>query len=122
MTKFREAFPILYVSDVARAVDFYVSTLGFEQVYRFPPDGEVDFAFLRLEPLGIGLVKEKPELHGRGFELCIYSDDVDHAAQRLRTAGAEEVSPPEDQEWGERLTLFRDPDGNLLHVTQKLEA
>ena len=118
MTAFREAFPILAVDDVARVADFYVDNLGFEQVYRFPPDGEPDFVFLKLEPLGIGISKAE---HGeKRMTLSVYADDVDAAAARLRAAGADEVEPPADQEWGERMTTFRDPDGYLLQIFAKL--
>jgi lactoylglutathione lyase len=124
VTAFREAFPILYVGDVAAAVEWYVSTLGFEQVYRFPPDGDPEFVFLKLEPLGIGLSKRAGyalEFNaGRDFELCIYADDVDAAAAELRANGFEEVRPPTDEPWGERMAYFRDPDGHLLQVTAKL--
>lgn len=120
MTSFREAFPILYVDDVERAARFYVDNLGFEQVYRFPPEGAPSFAFLKLEPLGIAVSQRRPEQAGRAFELCIYTDDVDAAAECLRAAGSEEVQAPTDQEWGERMAYFRDPDGHLLHVTAKL--
>jgi catechol 2,3-dioxygenase-like lactoylglutathione lyase family enzyme len=120
LTNFREAFPILYVDDVATAARFYVENLGFEQVYRFPPEGTPDFAFLKLEPLGIAVSQRRPEHEGRELELCIYTDDVDAAAEQLRAAGAAEVEPPTDREWGERMAYFRDPDGHLLHVTAKL--
>jgi lactoylglutathione lyase len=124
VTAFREAFPILYVDDVGCAADRYVSTLGFEQVYRFPPGGEPDFVFLKLDPLGIALSKRAGyalEFNaGRDFELCIYADDVDAAAADLRANGFEEVRPATDEPWGERLAYFRDPDGHLLHVTAKL--
>jgi lactoylglutathione lyase len=119
VTGFREAFPILYVDDVAAAAEFYTANLGFEQVYRFPTDGPADFAFLRLDPLGIGVSKRRPEHKGRDFELCIYADDVDAAAERLRAARAEEIEAPADREWGERMAYFRDPDGHLLHVAAK---
>jgi lactoylglutathione lyase len=120
VTGFREAFPILYVDDVERAAAFYTSRLAFEQVYRFPPNGAPDFAFLKLEPLGIAVSKRRTHHEGREFERCIYTDDVDAVAAELRAVGAEEVQPPADQEWGERLTYFRDPDGHLLHITAKL--
>jgi lactoylglutathione lyase len=124
VTAFREVFPVLYVDDVAAAAERYVSTLGFEQVYRFPPDGDPDFGFLKLEPLGIALSKRAGyalEFNaGRDFELCIYADDVDTAAADLRANGFEEVRPPTDEPWGERMAYFRDPDGHLLQVTAKL--
>ena len=124
MTAFREAFPILYVDDVRSAADRYVSTLGFEEVYRFPPGGDPDFVFLKLEPLGIALSKRAGyavEFNtGRDFELCIYADDVDAAAADLRANGFEEVRPPTDEPWGERMGYFRDPDGHLLHIAARL--
>jgi catechol 2,3-dioxygenase-like lactoylglutathione lyase family enzyme len=120
VTRFREAFPIVYADDVARSAAFYVDNLGFEEVHRFPPEGEADFIFLKLDPLGIALSKRTPANEGREFELCIYADDVDAAAEQLRAAGAEEVQAPQDMEWGERLTYFRSPGGTLLHVTAKV--
>jgi lactoylglutathione lyase len=118
MTQFREPFPILAVDDVARAARFYVDNLGFEQVYRFPPEGEPDFAFLKLEPIGIGISKTHDG--GKEMTLCVYTDDVDAAAAALRDAGAEEIEPPADREWGERMATFRDPEGYLLQIFAKL--
>ena len=122
MTSFRDAFPILYVEDVARAIDFYTSTLGFDVRFRWPGEGETTFAFLTLEPLGIGVSARSGAGHnpGRDFELCLYTDDADAAAERLRATGAEELMPPTDEPWRERRAYFRDPDGNLLHLAQKL--
>jgi lactoylglutathione lyase len=123
---FREPFPIIYVGDVEDSVRFYERGFGFETVYRWPPEGRLAFAFLRLEPLGIGLAARSEGMRhgkpGRDFELCLYTDDVDAAAERLRDLGATELRPPEDQPWGERLAYFEDPDGNPLHVTAKLGA
>jgi lactoylglutathione lyase len=120
VTAFKEAFPILYSDDVGRAADFYRSTFGFEQSFRWPAEGdELEFVFLRLPPLGIGIAKRQP-IGDEDFQLCIYTDDLDAAAERLRAAGAEEVQPPQDMPWGERLTYFHDLDGNLLHVTMPL--
>jgi len=117
VTTFREAFPILSVADVDEAVDFYCSTFGFEKTYAFQDGDETVFAFLSLEPLGIALARRDAEVPD--VALWIYSDDVDDAAGRLRAAGAEEVQPPADQEWGERTCTFRDADGHLIHVGAK---
>ena len=119
MTAFREAFPILLVDDVAQASDFYCSTLGFEETYRNEDEHGVEFAFLALEPYGIG-VGRRHEGDGHDFALWIYADDVDAAAAGLREGGAEEVLPPTDQPWGERMCTFVDPNGHRLHVGAKL--
>jgi lactoylglutathione lyase len=131
--RFREAFPILYTEDVERLARFYVQAFGFEQSFRWPADGgEAEYAFLRLEPLGIGIGRppEQGDAWGRpvpgagaaGVELCIYTDDVDAAAERLRELGARELAAPSDQPWGERLAYFLDPDGRPLHVAQTLTS
>ncbi len=124
MTRFREAFPILSVADVVRAVSFCESVFGFESSFLWPAEGEPTFAFLQLEPLGIALAARTPAVletnPDADFELCIYADDADAAAERLRAAGASEVRPPTDEPWGERRAYFRDHDGHLLHVAQTL--
>ena len=118
MTAFREAFPILDVDDVEAAVAFYTRTFGFEETFRHEEDGQPVFAFLSLEPLGIG-VGRRPEGEERDFALWLYADDVDEAAERLRAAGATEVAAPGDREWGERMCTFVDPNGVLVHVGAK---
>ena len=112
MNRFREAFPILAVRDPANAGAFYSETFGFEVKYRFPPEGDPDFLFLSLPPLGIGIGRRRPG--EPEFALCIYADDVDAAAATLRAAGAKEISAPADQAWGERMTQFEDADGHRL--------
>ncbi|MDQ3822450.1 MAG: VOC family protein [Actinomycetota bacterium] len=128
---FREAFPVVYAADVERSLAFYRDLFGFELVYRWPPDGAPDFAFLRLDPLGIALAAHSApeELLGRSpvagspprFELCIYADDVDRAAEDLARGGARILVPPTDQPWGERLLYVEDPDGNPIQVTAKTD-
>lgn len=115
MTRFREAFPILAVDDVDRAVDFYCSTFGFEKTYGLEQDGATAFAFLRLEPLGIGIAR-RGSASDADVALWVYADDVDAAAERLRAAGADELAAPADQAWGERMCTFRDVDGHVIHV------
>lgn len=115
MVNFSEAFPIISVAHVDRAVDFYCSTFGFEVTYTFDDAGTTAFAFLRLDPLGIGVAARKAD-NDPDFVLWIYADDVDEAAARLRAAGAAEVLAPTDQPWGERMCSFRDADGHLVHV------
>jgi len=117
VTAFREPFPILLVEDVAQASDFYSSTLGFEETYRNEDEHGVEFAFLALEPYGIGLGRRRDD--GRDVALWIYADDVDTAAAELRAAGAEEVLAPTDQPWGERMCSFVAPSGHLVHVGMK---
>ena len=125
MTAFRTPFPILYTSDPQRSLEFYREAFGFELAFRWPADGELEYGYLTLGESGIGIGRAAAPLHGlpvtatgpARFELCIYTDDTDAAAARLRELGACELLPPTTQPWGERLCYFADPDGNPLHVT-----
>jgi lactoylglutathione lyase len=120
VTTFREPFPIVYVDDVPRAVAFYEQALGFETSYRWPADGGETFAFLRLDPLGIAVsARASATDPARDFELCVYTDDADAAAEQLRAQGATELRPPQLEPWGERRAYFRAPDGTLLHIAQR---
>jgi lactoylglutathione lyase len=121
---FREAFPIIYAHDVDRLVTFYVEAFGFELGMRFPDDGTIEYAFLKLPPLGIGIGRY-PESSasgtmappGRpGFELWIYAEDVDDAVERVCAAGATLLEPAADQPWGERVAFVADPEGHPIHM------
>jgi catechol 2,3-dioxygenase-like lactoylglutathione lyase family enzyme len=133
VTDFREPFPIVYAADVERSVRFYVDGFGFEQTFRWPPSGgPLEYAFLRLGEHGIGIGRgsavgpdagRAPERGSPArFELCIYADDVDRAAERLRALGARELAAPEDMPWNERIAYFEDPDGNPIHVAARIVA
>jgi lactoylglutathione lyase len=117
---FQEVFPILYAADVERTVRFYCESFGFEITYRWPPEGTLDFAFLRMGQLGIGMGTS--ERRGEGaprFELCFEVEDADAASARLLALGVKQLQPPTDQPWGERNAYFEDPDGNPIHVYAK---
>jgi catechol 2,3-dioxygenase-like lactoylglutathione lyase family enzyme len=126
---FREPFPILHVSDVERSVALYIEAFGFEVGFRFPDEGPIEFAYLKLGDTGIGIgravappLPDWPAERDLGaFQLCIYADDTDAAAARLRSLGLRQVTEPREMPWGEKLAFFEDPDGNLIHVTAVLD-
>jgi lactoylglutathione lyase len=126
---FREPFPILHVSDVERSVELYTEAFGFELGFRWPEEGTLEFAFLKLGETGIGIGRAVPPPlpdwpAGRDLgksQLCIYADDTSVAAERLRSLGMTQVTAPREMPWGEKLAFFEDPDGHLLHVTSVLD-
>lgn len=116
----REAFPILHASDPEGLVRFYSVALGFEQGFRFPAEGPLEYAFLRLRPLGIGIGRRPadapPAAESREFELWVYTDNADEAVERAIAAGATLLEPPVDQPWGERVGLIGDPEGFRVRI------
>ena len=117
---FREPFPILHSRDVESLVHFYTEGLGFELTFRWPDDGPVVYASMKLDGAGLGIGGDDGQHDSNGFELCVYTDDVDAQFERLQTFGATIVQAPADQPWQERMGYMRDPDGNLLHITQPI--
>jgi len=110
------AFPIIYVADVRRSAEFYERAFGFERTFEWF-DEEGDFIALKRENSELGIGNGE----GRGgFELCVYVESTDAAAERLRELGAKQLTEPEDMPWKERLAFFEDPDGHRLHVTMSL--
>jgi 4a-hydroxytetrahydrobiopterin dehydratase len=116
----REAFPILHASDPEGLVDFYRSAFGFSEGFRFPSEGELQYAFLKLPPLGIGIGRRPadapPPAEVRDFELWIYADDADAAVEQAASAGALVLEPPGVQPWGERVALVADPEGFRVRI------
>jgi lactoylglutathione lyase len=87
--------------------------------------GPADYRFLRLEQLGIGLAAREAvaRVHLRAlspcdsqFEVCLGCEDVDADADRLRVEGVDELGPPVNMPWDERVADFVDPDGNRIHL------
>lgn len=118
------SFPVVYVRDVPKALEFYGDLLGYEQHSQFPPEGDAVFVGLRRDQSELGLVHESsPQtLLSRGigeglrFELFVYVDDVDETVNRMRTAEVEVLREPEDMPWGERLAFVADPEGNPVTI------
>lgn len=127
---FREAFPILYVSDIERSVRFYQDLFGFVKVYQWPMEASPDYVYLTLGSVGLGLSAPSvaESLHGQlvcrhdspRFELCLYAEDVDEASEYLKSKGATQLTPPMNMPWGERVAYFADPDGNPIHITAQI--
>ncbi len=122
--RYRDAFPIIYTADLPRALTFYRDALGFTETFRFPADGEAQFVAMQLDDsTGIALSGPGESLHGRpvqpgarGFELCLYVDEVDAAVADLAKRGYEVLLAPADQPWGERMAYVADPDGNPVMI------
>jgi lactoylglutathione lyase len=57
---------------------------------------------------------------GGGMEILLIVEDVNREAERLRRAGIALLSGPVDRAWGHRTIHFRDPDGHVIELAQKI--
>jgi lactoylglutathione lyase len=114
-----KAFPVLYVGNMRRSVEFY-TLLGYEQTYQFPLEGDPHYVGLERGESSLGLTHTSwPEAQlgitvgtAPRFELFLYVDDVESQIETLRAAGYEIVQEPANMPWGERQAYAFDPDGN----------
>jgi catechol 2,3-dioxygenase-like lactoylglutathione lyase family enzyme len=122
----------LLVSDVERAVRFYVDALGLEQVPR-PSTFDTPGAWLQVGEQQLHLIGETEPgraaqmtprydhgevVIGYGTHLALEVDDLDGALERARAAG---VTPPGDvfaRGDGVKRVFVLDPDGHVIELMQ----
>jgi PhnB protein len=123
--------PHLVVDDAAAAIDFYVKAFGATEYGRVPgPGGKLVHAALDINGSMVMLNDDFPEMsEGKsmtptslgGTPVTIhlqFADDVDARFQRALDAGATIVMPLEEQFWGDRYGLVRDPFGHQWSLAQ----
>ena len=118
----------LNVDDVAASADFARTHFGFTE--QMAAEGFVSLAHpsagVNVIFLATGLPTFKPAQiagsAGQGLLLVFVVDDVDAEYGRLRDGGAQVVTPPETEPWGERFCQFADPNGLTWQLVQWVDA
>jgi lactoylglutathione lyase len=112
----------VYVSDQAKAVEFYTKRLGFtlrrelamgpnaKWVEVSPPDGQT---CLVLYPRSL-----MPQWEMLKATVVFHCADVEDTCNWLRAAGVTITAPPKKIAWG-MFAMFADPDGNLFGLTSQ---
>jgi PhnB protein len=122
--------PHLVVDDAAAAIDFYVKAFGATELGRVPhPDGRLVHAALTINGSTVMLNDDFPDfndgksttptsLGGTPVTIHLQVPDVETAFARAVDAGAVVVAPLEDQFWGDRYGIVRDPFGHQWSLGQ----
>jgi PhnB protein len=123
---------LLVVHDAARAVAFYGDVFGAREVWRVMHWHRVGHAVLRIGRSEIVVLDEFPEAGIAGPEsatigdaaphLLMEIDDVDAVIERAVAAGATVLRSAEDQWWGVRTGVIRDPFGYRWSIHSVVEA
>ncbi len=121
--------PYLAVKDAKAAYELYQKAFGMKGYMRMPPEGPMVFhAHLLHEGGSVMLGPENPAknsrspkgLGGTAVTISLYVRDVDKAHARAAEAGLKTMMAPEDQFWGDRMSMLEDPDGHwwmlMTHV------
>ena len=122
--------PHLVVDDAAAAIDFYVKAFDAVEYGRVPgPDGRLIHAALNVNGSMVLLNDDFPEhsggksmtpraLGGTPVTIHLTVTDVDARYQKAVDAGATVIALLEDQFWGDRYGVVRDPFGHQWSLGQ----
>jgi PhnB protein len=122
--------PHLIVDGAAAAIDFYVSAFNAVELGRVPgPDGKLIHAAVQINGSTVLLNDDFPEMNGGksmtpialgGTPVTIHLTvtDVDAKFQQAIDAGATVIVALEDQFWGDRYGVLRDPFGHQWSLGQ----
>ena len=127
--KFQYTYTRLHVLDFPACYKFYHDVLGLEASFASEIDSYVELTDGKVKLTILNQNKIKDYLGTKtdfSFEqksdrvaLSFQVDDLEQACQYLKEKGVEIVSPPWNVvDWGVKLAFIRDPEGNLVELTQ----
>ena|SRR5437764_11477809 len=121
--------PYLLVRGAADAIEFYKTAFGAEEIERFPMDGRIAHADLKIGGSHLMLADEHPEmgqvgpqtLGGTTCGFAIYVENVDEVFARAIALGATEQRAVVDQFYGDRSGTLLDPWGHKWTISTHVE-
>jgi uncharacterized glyoxalase superfamily protein PhnB len=105
------------VSNLDSALEFYATTLGFTEKFRFGDYAGVCRSNVQLHLLGPSVPNGRQIGEGA---IYIFSADVNACFEEIVAQGGRPAGEPEDRPYGLRDFLVTDPDGNALTFGQRL--
>lgn len=122
--------PYLIIKGAARAIEFYKQAFGASEVMRLEgPGGSIGHAEIQIGDSRVMMADEHPDMGalspeligGSPVSILIYTEDVDALFQRALDAGAEQVRPLQDQFYGDRSGVLKDPFGHQWSIATHIE-
>jgi len=128
--EYRAVTPLVSVSDMRRAIDFYVRAFGFKTKQVMDSPHGIMHAELKLRDVTLMLSPEsRPQnalsansIGNTPVTLYLLVEDADKTFATAVNAGGRVLMPVMDMFWGDRCGMVADPDGNKWMVaTHKSE-
>jgi len=122
-------YSILYVDDVATALDFYERALGLKRLFQHESGdygelatGETKLAFSSKALMTqLGKTPGTPDPETPVFELAFETDDVPAALKKAVDAGATLVQDAREEPWGQTTSYVSDPFGYLVEICSPVQ-
>lgn len=129
---FHTATPYLIFKDAAPAIEFYKQAFGATELFRSTDDdGKIRHAEIKIGTSPIMMASEFAEFPawqsaetrgGSPVHLYLYVEDCDAIFARALAAGATELLPMKDQDYGDRSGGLTDPFGHVWYVSSRIRA
>lgn len=129
--KFQKLTPNLIVTDVAAAIEFYGSVLGFQTAFTVPDNppyvfasvthGSVEIFFNDKKAVGEDYPSLTAPRIGGTLTLFIEVDRVEEVLSAVQKAGAKVIMPLKTQFYGMREFAFEDPEGWVLTIAERVK-
>lgn len=131
MTKDPKTFfaPELFINNGVKDVSFYTDAFGALELRRFSNDDgtihvvelSIDGALFHIHEITANQYVFSPDKN-KGTTVCIglFVRDVDEVMSKSINAGAIEISPAQDYEYGYRQGKIKDPFGHHWQIQKKI--
>jgi uncharacterized glyoxalase superfamily protein PhnB len=117
---FHTVTPYLVAENGPALVEFAKQAFDVEEVFQTTGGSGGLHAEVRLEDsmlmIGGGIPGREFHATPNTTALHVYVKDADAVYEKAMAAGATSISPPQDQEYGERSASLKDPAGNFWYV------
>ena len=105
---------VLQVSNIQRSILFYTLRLGFEVTFEW--GDPTDYVIIKRDTIKIHLSENKKldTSSTTSRAIYIFTTEIDQHYANLKAKGIENISPPQEADYGMVDFDVTDPDGNLL--------
>jgi lactoylglutathione lyase len=110
-----------YVSDLAKAREFWTDFLGYQEVFNLkkPDSNEVRIAFIKINDFQyIELFAEKPRGEMMLNHISFYTESADRMRDYLASKGVKVPDTVPKGKTGNKNYNISDPDGNLVEIVE----
>jgi uncharacterized glyoxalase superfamily protein PhnB len=119
------AIPFFMVTDMERALKFYVDGLGGKMTHQWTPHGKVEWCMLKLGDASLMLQEYRPEFvpagkRGEGVSICFLCKDALALFREFKARGVPAQRPFVGN--GLWVTSLTDPDGYRIDFESPTDA
>ena len=115
---------LLAVKDLKRSVDFYCNVLGLHVVLDYDTNKTLSGGVvLQSADTWNDFVEENPIVYGSGVYILYFEEEnFDAFAEKLRKLNIIFVNYIKEDQWGQRVLRFYDPDHHIIEVAENIKS